>query len=74
MVLYILVHIQKGEKMIKAFNIDWDFDDLTEEEIAEANCPNEIEIPEDIFDEEEISDYLSNVTGFRHKGFELRKK
>ena len=60
--------------MIKVSNIKWDFDDLTEDEISELGLPNEIEIPEGIFDEEEISDYMSDVTGFCHKGFELREE
>lgn len=33
--------------------------------------PNEIEIPEDIEDDDAISDYLSDVTNFCHKGFEI---
>lgn len=38
---------------------------------AIMSLPNEIEIPEDIEDDDEISDYLSDVTGFCHKGFEI---
>ena len=52
-----------------AFNIQWDVDN--EEDLH--FLPNEIEIPEGIEDEDEISDYLSDVTGFCHKGFELSK-
>lgn len=33
--------------------------------------PNEIEIPEDMEDDDAVSDYLSDVTGFCHKGFEI---
>lgn len=33
--------------------------------------PDEIEIPDEIIDEEDISDYLSNVTGYCHRGFYL---
>lgn len=61
-------------KTVYAFNIEWDVDD--EEDLE--NLPKEIEIPEWIekddigqFDEDAISDYLSNVTGFCHKGFKL---
>lgn len=58
---------------MKAINIKWDTDgdmDLLNE------LPTEIEIPEDMtdedeIDEEEISDYLSDETGFCHNGFEL---
>ena len=51
-----------------AYDIKWDtdgdkdvFDDL----------PREIEIPEEMVDDEEISDYVSNETGFCHAGFKL---
>ena len=51
---------------MKAINIQWDSD--------VPELPNEIEIPENIpNDEDAISDYLSDVTGFCHKGFELDK-
>lgn len=35
------------------------------------SLPMEIDIPEVMLDEGEISDYISDVTGFCHKGFEL---
>ena len=52
---------------MKAINILWDTDG------EEVNLPNEIEIPDwvDKEDEDEISDYLSDKTGFCHLGFEL---
>lgn len=52
---------------MKAINIKWDTDD------EEVNLLNEIEIPDwvDKEDDDEISDYLSDVTGFCHFGFEL---
>lgn len=61
---------------MKAINIKWDTDG--DQELAET-LPDTIEIPEelankveDMNDEnEEISDYLSDVTGFCHYGFEL---
>lgn len=58
---------------MKAINIIWDVDD--KEDLN--TLPSEIEIPEDMIDEagevddDEISDYLSDVTGFCHKGYEL---
>ena len=52
---------------MKAINILWDVD---EEEDLE-NLPAEIEIPDGMNDEDEISDYLSDITGFCHKGFML---
>ena len=52
---------------MKAINILWDTDG------EEVNLPNEIEIPDwiDENDDDEISDYLSDATGFCHFGFEL---
>lgn len=53
---------------MKATNIIWDTDgdmDLFNE------LPSEMEIPEGMTDEDEISNYLSNETGFCHYGFEL---
>ena len=58
---------------MKAINIIWDVDNKEDLNIL----PSEIEIPEDMIDEtgevddDEISDYLSDVTGFCHKGYEL---
>lgn len=53
---------------MKAKNIIWDTDnDL---EILES-LPKEIEIPIEMIDEDEISDWLSEKTGFCHSGFEL---
>lgn len=33
--------------------------------------PAKIEIPAEMTDEDSISDYLSDITGFCHKGFRL---
>jgi len=52
---------------MKAINIQWDID----EESDAVHLPNEMEVPADITDEEDISDYLSEVTGFCHKGFQI---
>ena len=51
----------------KAINIQWDVDSPEELEYL----PTEIEIPEGMEDEDDISDYISDVTGFCHAGFEL---
>ena len=62
---------------MKAVNIEWNFDydedayDCKELTIFPTTFPTEIEIPDGMTDEEEISDYISNVTGFCHKGFVL---
>lgn len=50
---------------MKATNIIWD----TDGEYIEL--PNEIELPFGMVDEDEISDYISDETGFCHCGFEL---
>lgn len=52
---------------MKAVNILWDVDN--EEELE--SLPEEIEIPDGMYDEEAISDYISDVTGFCHGGFSL---
>lgn len=50
---------------MKATKILWDVD--FEEDLK--SLPTEVEIPEGMEDEDEISDYLSDLTGFCHKGF-----
>lgn len=52
---------------MKAINIIWDVDNDKDLEFL----PTEIEIPEGMTDEDEISDYISDETGFCHCGFEL---
>ena len=52
---------------MKAINIKWDVD----YDADNIELPTEIYIPEGMTDEDEISDYLSEVTGFCHEGFEL---
>lgn len=53
--------------MLRAINILWDTDG------EELDLPNELDIPENMTDENEISDYLSDFTGFCHMGFDLIK-
>ena len=55
---------------MKAVNIKWDTDGDLE---LLQELPKEIEIPEHFIDEDfdEISDYISDVTGFCNYGFEL---
>lgn len=53
---------------MKAINIKWDTDGDME---VLRQLPTEIEIPDGITDEEEISDHLSDETGFCHCGFDL---
>ena len=58
---------------MKAINIEWDVDDERDLDYL----PEEISIPDDMVDEygevdeDEISDYISDVTGFCHNGFVL---
>lgn len=49
---------------MKAFNIVWATDG------EDMELPMEIEIP-DVVDEEEITDYLSNTTGWLVESYEL---
>lgn len=53
---------------MKAINIQWDTDEELE---LLKQLPNEMEIPEGMHNEDEISDYLSDQTGFCHYGFNL---
>lgn len=57
-------------KHLKAINIQWDFD-IEEEEDEELLLPSEISLPDGMTDIDEISDYISDFTGFCHKGFEI---
>ena len=50
---------------MKAINIIWDTDG------EDISLPTEIDIPEEMEDEDELENYLSEVTGFCHKGFDL---
>ena len=52
---------------MKAVNIMWDVDDDEDLEFL----PTEIEIPAGMDNDDEISDYLSDVTGFCHRGYTL---
>lgn len=54
----------------KAVNIQWYIDPEDDDGVE---LPNEITILNDIEDEEAISDYISDVTGFCHKRFELEE-
>ncbi len=55
---------------MKAYQIQWDTDG---DEILAAGLPEEIKIPPEIeSDDDAISDYLSDVTGFCHFGFKLQ--
>ena len=52
---------------MKAINIKWDVDNKKDLNYL----PKEMEIPNGMTDEDEISDWLSDETGFCHNGFEL---
>ena len=63
---------------MRAINIEWDTDDYDKDTIttdfinmSADDLPTEMEIPDGMMDVEEISDWLSDETGFCHKGFEL---
>jgi hypothetical protein len=55
--------------MLKATNILWDtdYDD-------DGELPTEIDVPEGMTNEDEISDYLSEVTGYCHQGYVLEEQ
>ena len=53
---------------MKAFNIIWDTD--SEEDMD--SLPTEILIPDTITDIDEISDFITELTGFCHKGFKVK--
>ena len=50
-----------------AINIQWDVDD--NEDLN--GLPQRVILPEGMTDDDEISDYLSDLTGFCHRGFSL---
>lgn len=55
---------------MKAINIIWDVESVEELE----NLPSEIEILSELINceyEDEISDYITDLTGFCHFGFDL---
>ena len=64
---------------MKAINIIWNFDDEDDIDLENLDLPTEVEIPPEILAaaeadgdyQETISDYLSDLTGFCHEGFEL---
>ena len=55
---------------MKATDIIWDVDSGEDA----VSLPNEIKIPEGMTDEDDISDYLSDTTGFCHKGYVLERE
>ena len=52
---------------LAAINIQWDVDN--EEDLG--GLPQKVILPEGMTDDDEISDYLSDLTGFCHRGFSL---
>ena len=52
---------------LKATHIQWDPDG------ENVSLPTEITVPNDMTDEDDISDYLSDQTGFCHTGFCLER-
>lgn len=56
---------------MKAINIKWDTDGDLE---LLYTLPKELEIPDGMVDEDEISEWLSDQEGFCHNGFEIVKE
>lgn len=52
---------------MKAINIDWDVDCEEDKKFL----PTEIEIPKEIKTEDEIADYITDITGFCNKYFKV---
>ena len=52
---------------MKAYEIEWDVDDP--EDLA--FLPTEVKLPDCLTHPDDIADYLSELTGFCHKGFQL---
>ncbi|MCM1230086.1 MAG: hypothetical protein NC489_08135 [Ruminococcus flavefaciens] len=50
---------------MRAVDIRWDTDG------EDIDLPSVIELPEGLVDEDEISDYITNQTGFCHFGFRI---
>ena len=57
---------------MKAINIKYDIDSIEDLDILQM-LPDEIEIPDGMINEDDISDYISDITGFCHNGFILKK-
>ena len=65
----------------KAVNIQWDTYDAEydeeygaeDEKLEELNLPQEIDIPDDV-DDEDVGDYISDLTGFCHYGFVIESE
>lgn len=56
---------------MKAINIQWDVDDPKDLETLPTTVPIPEHLTSDEAYDEDISDYLSDLTGFCHRGFEL---
>ncbi len=52
---------------MRAVKIIWDVDNAEDLQ----NLPTEMDLPNGMTDPDEISDYLSDTTGFCHKGFSV---
>ena len=55
------------KKTLYAINIQWDVDDNEDLKYL----PQKVKIPRGMDDDDTISDYLTNLTGFCHFGFSL---
>lgn len=68
---------REEKKMLKAVDIKWDVTDYDDDEFDDKACevleslPTEMDIPEGMTDPDEISDWLSDETGFCHDGFRI---
>lgn len=61
----------KNNETWYAVNIQWDTDE--DDEIF-RRLPQKVKIPQGMTDDEEISDYLTNLVEFCHYGFSIIKE
>lgn len=62
-----------------AVDIEWDTSDLTDEETAESNLPEEVRLPDGIVGrltagDDAVADWLSDIYDFRVIGYRLVRK
>lgn len=62
-----------------AVDIEWDTSDLTDEETAESNLPEEVRLPDGIVDrltagDDAVADWLSDIYDFCVAGYRLVRK
>lgn len=57
--------------MLIAYDIRWDTDG---DDPLNLKLPTEVEIPEESWDDDRISDYISDTYGFCHYGYKTKRR